>query len=94
MAIDPGHSQEPSKHHGDASAPYVCRQWPAKPMTPWAIDYGKCRHSLDVLAGMHDPRCPADCKHKASRETALAFDRVWSQLGAHEAARQVREGEI
>lgn len=77
---------EATAHHGDGRAPYPCSTWQAKPGAAFTIDYGYCRHSLDVLYGMNDPRCPAACPHKAPRTTAEHFDKLFVWRGAQAAA--------
>ena len=73
-------------HHGDAAKPYRCHQDDNPPGAEWAIDYGYCRHSLDTLVGRDDPRCPADCRHKAPAAVAAQFDKLFHWRGAAAAA--------
>ena len=77
---------EITAHHGDGLAPYPCSTWERPPSAPWSIAYGYCRHSLDVLYGMNDPRCPAACPHKAPTATAEHFDKLFHWRGAAAAA--------
>ncbi len=95
MPADESLQQTPSAHHGDASKPYPCSQADAPPGSAWGIDYGYCRTSLDnrPLAdkvGSSDPRCPADCKHKATKAVAMQFQRLFLMHGAQTAAAFVR----
>ena len=62
-------------HHGDAAKPY----------------YGYCRHSLDTLVGRDDPRCPADCRHKAPAAVVTQFDKLFLWHGAAKAAKWALE---
>ncbi len=90
MAVDPAQPDRPSVHHRDGAAPYVCSTW-AKPGTaPWSHDYGYCRHSLDQLAGVNDPRCPADCPHKAPATVVAEFTQIWQSRGVAAAARHTK----
>ena len=78
-------------HHGDAAKPYRCHQDDNPPGAEWAIDYGYCRHSLDVLTGSTDPRCPQTCPHKAPAAVAAQFDKLFLLHGAAKAAKWARE---
>lgn len=77
-------------HHGNGDAPYPCYEWPELPHPEPFVDYGYCRHSLDTLAGIDDPRCPVDCPHKAPADVADEFDRIFKSSGAQLAARYAR----
>lgn len=81
---------ERTAHHGDAARPYHCRQDARPPGAERATDYGYCRHSLDVLSGVDDPRCPADCRHKAPAAVAQQFDKLFHWRGAAAAAEWAR----
>ena len=85
-----------SQHHSDAARPYPCYQWEQAPGAAWAMDYGYCRHSLDwhgpgSTQGHGDPRCPADCRHKAPAEVAQRFARTYIRHGAAAAAAEARQ---
>ena len=82
---------ERTAHHRDGIAPYLCHAWPTKPGAAWGIDYGYCRHSLDVLIGRDDPRCPVDCPHKAPAAVVVMFDKLFGWRGAAAAAQWARE---
>lgn len=82
---------ERTAHHRDGIAPYQCHAWPTKPWAAWGIDYGYCRHSLDVLIGRDDPRCPVDCPHKAPAAVVVMFDKLFGWRGAAAAAQWARE---
>ena len=73
-------------HHGDAAKPYRCHQDDNPPGAEWAIDYGYCRNSLDVLTGSTDPRCPQTCPHKAPAAVVTQFDKLFHWRGAAAAA--------
>ena len=73
-------------HHGDEAKPYRCHQDDHPPGAEFAIDYGFCRTSLDALIGSTDPRCPADCRHKAPAAVAAQFDKLFHLRGAAAAA--------
>ena len=77
-------------HHGDAAKPYRCHQDDNPPGAEWAINYGYCRHSLDTLVGHDDPRCPADCRHKAPPMVVAKFDKLFMWRGASAAAAWAR----
>ena len=74
---------EVSARHSDASQPYPCSRASTPPGTDWGLDYGCCRTSLDYHASKHtgellprgsgDPRCPANCPHKAPLAVAKGF---------------------
>lgn len=86
---------ERTERHGDASRPYTCHARPKPPGAEFAIDYGYCRHSLDTLVGHTDPRCPADCRHKAPPMIVLQFEKLFrwhGARGAAEFARRQRSG--
>lgn len=78
-------------HHGDAAKPYRCHADDQPPGAEFAIDYGFCRHGLDTLVGRDDPRCPADCRHKAPAAVAAQFDKLFWWHGAAKAAKWARE---
>lgn len=91
MPADDTLHQGSSPLHGSADRPYPCCEAPAPPGAAWAIDYGYCRHSLDwhgpdSKQGSGDPRCPADCRHKAPTEVAARFYGVYAERGARGAA--------
>ena len=95
MPADNSLSQEPSARHSNGSAPYPCSASPTPPGSNWSIDYGYCRTSLDWHGpnnpqGTGDPRCPADCQHKAPIEVAIGFIKRWPIGGAMEAAAWAR----
>ena len=73
-------------HHGSAARPYACHTDARPPGAEWAIDYGFCRTSLDVLTGRTDPRCPTDCRHKAPAAVVTQFDKLFHWRGAEAAA--------
>ena len=73
-------------HHGDAARPYRCHADDRPPGAEFAIDYGFCRTSLDTLVGRDDPRCPADCRHKAPAAVVTQFDKLFHWRGAAAAA--------
>ena len=54
------------------------------------IDHGYCRTSLDALVGSSDPRCPADCRHKAPASVVVRFEKQFSWRGAKAAAAWAR----
>ena len=91
MPADTSLNQAPSAMHGDAAKPYRCHQDDNPPGAEWAIDHGYCRHSLDTLVGRDDPRCPADCKHKAPPAVVTQFDKLFWWHGAAKAAKWARE---
>ena len=91
MPADTSLSQAPSAMHGDASRPYTCHARPKPPGAEFAIDYGFCRTSLDVLTGSTDPRCPADCRHQAPAAVVTQFDKLFWWHGAAKAAKWARE---
>lgn len=96
MPVDPSLPDAPTALHGSAELPYPCHAWAEPPGADWARDYGYCRHSLDVLSGLNDPRCPADCKHKAPQGVVAQFDKLFNWRGAEAAAewaRAQRKGE-
>ena len=45
---------ERTERHGDAARPYRCHADDRPPGAEWAINYGYCRHGLDVLTGSTD----------------------------------------
>ena len=82
---------EITDRHGDGDAPYPCHKWPKAPGADWALNHGYCRHSLDTMCGVHDPRCPADCPHKAPAAVAKTFEKRLHWLGAQAAAEWAQE---
>ena len=91
MPADTSLNQAPSAHHGSAARPYACHTDARPPGAEFAIDYGFCRTSLDALTGSTDPRCPADCRHKAPAAVAAQFDKLFWWHGAAKAAKWARE---
>ena len=91
MPADTSLSQAPSAMNGDASRPYGCHADARPPGAEFATNYGYCRHSLDTLVGRDDPRCPADCRHKAPAAVAGQFDKLFWWHGAAKAAKWARE---
>ena len=81
---------ERTERHGDAARPYRCHADDRPPGAEWAINYGYCRHSLDTLVGHDDPRCPADCRHKAPTMVVAKFDKLFMWRGASAAAAWAR----
>ena len=77
--------------NSDASRPYTCHARPKPPGAEFAINYGYCRHGLDTLVGRDDPRCPADCPHKAPAAVVTQFDKLFWWHGAAKAAKWARE---
>ena len=77
---------ERTERHGDAARPYRCHTDARPPGAEFAIDYGFCRTSLDALTGSTDPRCPADCRHKAPAAVVTQFDKLFHWRGAEAAA--------
>lgn len=77
---------ERTERHGDAARPYRCHADDRPPGAEFAIDYGFCRTSLDALTGSTDPRCPADCRHKAPAAVVTQFDKLFHWRGAAAAA--------
>ena len=90
MPADTSLNQAPSAHHGSAARPYACHTDARPPGAEFAIDYGFCRTSLDVLTGSTDPRCPADCRHKAPAAVVAQFDKLFAWRGASAAAAWAR----
>lgn len=98
MPADPSISSAPSARHGNGDAPYACSAREKAPASAdWAIAYGGyCRTSLDHHKAAHkvgssDPRCPADCPHKAPNGVAVLFTETFNQRGAQAAAQMARE---
>ena len=91
MPADTSLNQAPSAHHSDAATPYGCYYGHRPPGAEFAINYGFCRHSLDTLTGSTDPRCQADCRHKAPAAVAAQFDKLFWWHGAAKAAKWARE---
>ena len=90
MPADNTLSQAPSAHHGNAAEPYPCHAAPKPPGASWAISYGFCRTSMDVLHGSTDPRCPQGCKHKAPERVVVQFDELYKLRGNAAAAEYAR----
>ena len=90
MPADTSLNQAPSAHHGSAARPYACHTDARPPGAEFAIDYGFCRTSLDALTGSTDPRCPADCPHKAPAAVVTQFDKLFHWRGASAAAAWAR----
>lgn len=98
MPADPSIPSAPSVHHTSGVAPYVCSTRQEPPASAeWSIQYGGyCRTSLDHhgdsrKVGSSDPRCPADCPHKAPEGVAVLFTEIFTQRGAQAAAEMARE---
>ena len=90
MPADNSLTQEPSALHSDGNKPYQCSTAPKPPGGDGFIDYGYCRTSLDLHATHHgsaDPRCPANCPHKAPIATAQLFGAMFYHNGALMAAK-------
>lgn len=93
MPADKSLSQEPSALHSDGNAPYQCSSAPKPPGGEGFIDYGYCRTSLDLHATHHgsaDPRCTANCPHKAPQQVVQRFGKAYIDYGAIGAAELVR----
>ena len=95
MPVDPAAGQAPPRT-GDG--PYPCRKWPLPPgaSNRFAIQHGYCRTSLDkrvaeAKCGSSDPRCPADCPHKAPLGVVEAFQETYQTQGAEAAAALARQ---
>ena len=100
MPADPSISSAPSARHGNGDAPYACSAREKAPASAdWAIAYGGyCRTSLDHHKAAHkvgssDPRCPANCPHKAPEGVAALFTAIFNKRdgGAAKAAQMARE---
>jgi len=91
MPADTSLNQAPSAHHGSAARPYACHTDARPPGAEFAIDYGFCRTSLDALTGSTDPRCPADCRHKAPPMVVAQFEKLFQWHGARGAAEFARQ---
>lgn len=87
MPADNTLSQSSTARHGDAAKPYPCHQRPKPPGDEGFIDFGYCRTSLDLLVGVGDSRCPANCPHKAPAKVAQQFDKLFGWRGAAAAAK-------
>lgn len=88
MPVDPQAGLQPPRT-GDH--PYPCSERPVLHIAPWAIQHGWCRTSLDLHApadkiGSSDPRCPAECLHKAPHRVAVTFSKQYAWRGAQAAA--------
>lgn len=97
MPADPSITSAPSVHHTSGTAPYVCSTREKPPaIAEWSINYaGYCRTSLDKhgpdsKVGSSDPRCPAECKHKAPEGVAVLFTEIFNKRGAQAAAEMAR----
>ena len=91
MPVDPS-MPERTAHHRDGVMSYPCHTWPKPPGADWALDHGRyCRHSLDAMCGVRDPRCPPDCPHRAPAEVAETFEKRLHWLGAQAAAEWAQE---
>lgn len=86
MPADNTLNQAPSRHHSNGNAPYPCSQRDVPPGGRGFINYGFCRTSLDSTAGVSDPRCPANCKHKAGSSIVAGFNERFDARGALAAA--------
>jgi len=103
MPLDPAVIQEPSKLHNSGDAPYQCSSRPRHASGVF-VDYGYCRHSLDVWPehlkqGSSDKRCPKDCPNKAPMEVAIKFQELYSDpkhgnKGASDFSRQHKEQQM
>lgn len=99
MPADPSIPSAPSAHHGNGDAPYLCSSRPSAPAhADWSLSYGYCRTSLDHHKAAHkvgssDPRCPANCPHKAPEGVAVLFTAIFNKRdgGAAKAAEMARE---
>ena len=100
MPADPSISSAPSALHGDGDAPYACSAREKAPASAdWSIQFGGyCRTSLDHHKAAHkvgssDPRCPANCPHKAPEGVAVLFSAIFNKRdgGAAKAAQMARE---
>ena len=96
MPADASISSAPSAHHGNGDAPYPCSGRTNPPGAQFAISYGYCRTSLDHHSksdkvGSSDPRCPANCPHKAPNGVAVLFTEIFNLHGAKAAAQMARE---
>ena len=93
MPVDPQAGLQPPRT-GDH--PYPCAYRPAVARAEWAVDNGYCRTSLDWHApadkiGSADPRCPAQCPHKAPERLAVQFSKQFVWRGAAAAAEMARQ---
>lgn len=86
MPADKAIAEAPTARHGNAALPYPCHSAEAPPGAAWSVDHGYCRTSLDALVGSTDPRCPADCKHKAPASLVARFEKRFMWHGAKAAA--------
>lgn len=99
MPADPSISSDPSALHSNGDAPYACSAREKAPASAdWSIQFGGyCRTSLDHhkpahKVGSSDPRCPADCPHKAPEAVAIRFQEIFLDPngGARAAAEMAR----
>lgn len=95
MPADNTLSQEPTAAHGDGVSPYPCSTRAKPPSSAWSINYGFCRTSLDWHGpgnpqGAGDPRCPADCPHKAPQSVAIEYGTRAESAGVASAAAWAR----
>ena len=95
MPVDPAAGHAPART-GDV--PYVCStyQQPPGASNRFAIQHGYCRTSLDLhephdKIGSSDPRCPADCPHKAPHRVTVRFQDDYALHGAQAAADGARK---
>lgn len=86
MPADATLNGAPTARHGNAVLPYPCHARTTPPGGQGFIDHGYCRTSLDSLVGSTDPRCPADCKHKAPASLVARFEKRFMWHGAQAAA--------
>jgi len=100
MPADPSITSAPSIHHTEGSTPYACSAREKPPSSAdWSIQFGSyCRTSLDHHKAAHkvgssDPRCPANCPHKAPEGVAVLFSAIFNKRdgGAAKAAQMARE---
>ena len=91
MPADHTLSDRPTAMHGNGDAPYPCHERDQLPGAAWSIRYGYCRHSLDDQMGHADPRCPADCPHKAPAVLVRRFSKHYAWHGALAAAEMARK---
>lgn len=66
--------------------PYPCHSAEAPPGAACSVEHVYCRTSLDSLVGSTDPRCPADCKHKAPASLVARFEKRFMWHSAQAAA--------
>ena len=71
--------------------PYQCYNQPLQAPPAWAIQYGTCRHGLDLEARIHDLRCPADCSNRVSSDVAKQFNLLFHTSGAKAGAEYLQK---